>query len=192
MVLLALATGMRRGELLGVRWLDLDRVGSRILLPQTKNGEGGAVWLNASACRVIDSLPRSTVARDRVFRVADYSSEENVSLCFLRACRKAGIQDFTFHDLRHTCGSWMGMQGAGLHTIAAQLGHRDVRMAARYTHLSPTYSLDAVRGLDRVFTPELAEGFGNALVPNGNVNVPKLPLTLPNPAFAEVIDSEAV
>ncbi len=49
-------TGMRRGEVLGLRWLDVDRKGGRILLPQTKNGDGRVVWLNTLACQVLDSL----------------------------------------------------------------------------------------------------------------------------------------
>lgn len=157
-VLLLLATGMRRGELLALRWLDVDRAGGRLLLPQTKNGEGRTVWLNALALRVIDSLPRPDDSRptDVVFAATEQLSPENISLTFLRACRRAKIEDFRLHDLRHTCASWMRMRGADIHVVALQLGHKDLRMAARYQHLAPTFLQDAVRGLDGVFGPELA------------------------------------
>jgi integrase len=157
-VLLLLATGMRRGELLGLRWLDVDRAGNRILLPQTKNGDGRTVYLNALACRVLDSLTRKDDARstDRVFPETKQISPENVSLRFLRACRRVKIADFRLHDLRHTCASWMRMRGADIHVVALQLGHKDLRQAARYQHLAPTFLQEAVRGLDGVFLPELA------------------------------------
>jgi integrase len=167
-VLLLLATGMRRGELLGLRWLDVDRAGNRLLLPQTKNGDGRTVYLNALACRVIDSLPRKEDARstDRVFPETEQTSPENVSLRFLRACRRVKIADFRLHDLRHTCASWMRMKGADIHVVALQLGHKDLRQAARYQHLAPTFLQEAVRGLDGVFKPELAgQGIVSALLP---------------------------
>ena len=151
-------TGMRRSELIGLRWLDVDRQGGRILLPQTKNGDGRTVWLNALAAQVLDSVPRNGARPiDRVFPPGEHVSPENVSLAFLRACRKVGIADFRLHDLRHTAASWLRMQGADIHTVAQLLGHKDLRMAARYQHLSPTYLQAAVKGLDTAFGPELAK-----------------------------------
>jgi integrase len=124
-------TGMRRGEVLGLRWLDVDRIGGRILLPQTKNGEGRIVWLNGLARQVLDSLPEGAPT-DQVFPQSGQVIPENVSLAFLRACRRVEILDFRLHDLRHTAASWLRMQGADIHTVALLLGHKDLRMAARY------------------------------------------------------------
>ena len=73
---------------------------------------------------------------------------ENVSLAFFRACRSVNISDFRFHDLRHTAASWMRMKGADIHTVGLILGHKDLRMAARYQHLSPAFLSDAVKLLD--------------------------------------------
>ena len=67
-------------------------------------------------------------------------------MAFARACRRAGIEDFRFHDLRHTAASWLRMSGADIHTVAQLLGHKDLRMAARYQHLSPTFLVEAVDG----------------------------------------------
>ena len=156
-VALLVFTGMRRSELLGLRWLDVDRQGGRILLPQTKNGDGRTVWLNALAGQALDSVPRNGARpTDRVFPASEHVSPENVSVAFLRACRKVGIADFRLHDLRHTAASWLRRQGADIHTVAQLLGHKDLRMAARYQHLSPTYLQAAVKGLDTAFGPELA------------------------------------
>jgi len=151
---LLVLSGMRRGECLGLRWLDIDFQGGRILLPQTKNGEGRIVWLNALALKVLTSIPRNG-ARPTARVFGDGITPENVSLAFLRACRRAGVANFRLHDLRHTAASWLAMQGADIHLVAELLGHKDLRMAKRYRHLSPTYLQGAARKLDTAFGPEL-------------------------------------
>ena len=148
---IAVATGMRRGEILGLRWLDIDPSGGRVLLPQTKNSEGRIVYLNSMAQQALSAVTRNGAkATDTVFNGAQITPE-NVSLAFLRACRAVSVSDFRFHDLRHTAASWMRMHGADIHTVALILGHKDLRMAARYQHLSPAFLSDAVRLLDRAY-----------------------------------------
>ncbi len=150
-VALAVATGMRRGEILGLRWLDVDLKGGRIMLPQTKNGEGRIVYLNNLAQQALAAVQRENAKpTDHVF-AGNSVTPENVSLAFLRACRAVNISDFRFHDLRHTAASWMRMRGADIHTVALILGHKDLRMAARYQHLSPAFLSDAVKLLDTTF-----------------------------------------
>lgn len=153
-------SGMRRSEVLRLRWLDVDRKGERIMLPQTKNGDGRIVWLNSLACHVLDSIPRNGARpTDLVFPASDKVNPENVSLAFLRSCRKVGIADFRLHDLRHTTASWLRMSGADLQDVAELLGHRDLRMTKRYSHLSPAHLSAAVKRLDVVFgyAPKLPE-----------------------------------
>jgi integrase len=147
-VALAVTTGMRRSEILGLRWLDVDLKHNRILLPQTKNGEGRIVYLNKTAELAIRSLRPTAKSTDPVFAAIEGSQ---VSMHFLRICRRLGIADFRFHDLRHTAASWMRMKGADIHTVAQLLGHKDLRMAARYQHLSPAFLADAVGKLDEAF-----------------------------------------
>jgi integrase len=158
---LAVATGMRRGEVLGLRWMDVDFNGGRIMLPQTKNGEGRIVYLNTLAQQVLTAVPRDEARpTDRIFD-GEKMTPENVSLAFLRACRSVNIPDFHFHDLRHTAASWMRMNGADIHTVALILGHKDLRMAARYQHLSPAFLSDAVKLLDAAFADKQdAKGTG--------------------------------
>jgi integrase len=157
---LAVATGMRRGEVLGLRWLDIDFKGGRIMLPQTKNGDGRIVYLNTLAQQALAVVPQGKAKpTDRVFD-GEPMRPENVSLAFLRACRSVNVSDFRFHDLRHTAASWMRMKGADIHTVALILGHKDLRMAARYQHLSPAFLSDAVKLLDGAYaespaTPEV-------------------------------------
>lgn len=144
---MAVSTGMRRSEILGLRWLDVDCTNGRVMLPQTKNGEGRVVYLNALALASLAERPMGSPT-EHVFGV---STPERVSVAFARTCKKIGVADFRFHDLRHTAASWLRMQGADIHTVAQLLGHKDLRMAARYQHLSPVYLLDAVRRLDGLF-----------------------------------------
>jgi integrase len=147
---LTVTTGMRRSEVLRLRWLDIDLAHARILLPQTKNGEGRIVYLNQSALAALRSrLHTSEMAATNL--VFAGITPAQVSVAFARLCRSQKILDFRFHDLRHTAASWLRMQGADIHTVAQLLGHKDLRMAARYQHLSPAFLADAVATLDSVF-----------------------------------------
>jgi integrase len=148
---LAVATGMRRGEILGLRWLDIDFKGGRIMLPQTKNGDGRIVYLNTLAQQALSVIPHGKAKPTDIVFDGESMRPENVSLAFLRACRSVNVSDFRFHDLRHTAASWMRMKGADIHTVALILGHKDLRMAARYQHLSPAFLSDAVKLLDGAY-----------------------------------------
>ena len=139
---------------IGLRWLDIDFKGGRILLPQTKNGNGRIVYLNTLAQQALAAVPQGdTNPTDFVF-AGNQRTPENVSLAFLRACRSLKVEDFRFHDLRHTAASWMRMKGADIHTVALILGHKDLRMATRYQHLSPAFLSDAVKLLDTAFADD--------------------------------------
>jgi integrase len=106
-------------------------------------------FVDKSFC-IIWLPPRDSNLTDRIFS-GERMSPENVSLTFSLACRTAHVVDFRFHDLRHTEASWMRMSGADIHTAALILGHKDLRMAARYQHLSPAFLSDAVKLLDSAF-----------------------------------------
>jgi integrase len=144
-VVVAINTGMRRSEILNLRLLDVDLHHSRIMLRQTKNGESRIVYLNGAAKAVLSSAGTQMFSN---------LTPEQVSMTFQRVCRKAKVQDFRFHDLRHTAASWLRMQGADIHTVAQILGHKDLRMAARYQHLSPAFMADAVGRLETLFGAE--------------------------------------
>lgn len=146
-VAIAVSTGMRRSEILGLRWLDVDLMGGLILLPQTKNGEGRIVYLNKFALKAIRSLSDGE-GNDSTEKLFPDVTPDQVSMRFRRVCKDLKIEDFHFHDLRHTAASWLRMQGADIHTVAQLLGHKDMRMAIRYQHLSPTFLSREVRRID--------------------------------------------
>ena len=142
----------RSGEILSLRFLDIDINHRCILLPQTKNGEGRIIPMNDNALSVFSSLPWGN-PMEKLFPGI---TGAQVSVTFKRACRQAKIEDFRLHDLRHTTGSWLALSGKDIYTIAKILGHKDLRMSARYAHLSAQYLSNAVKGLDKFFEDKKA------------------------------------
>jgi integrase len=145
------ATGMRRGELLDCRWKRVD--GSRILLPTSKNGEPKEIHLNTFAQKVLESVPQGE-PEDSLF--PDITPEA-VSMAFHRVCKLLGFADIRLHDLRHTFATWLRQGGVELDVIAAQLGHKDLRMTKRYARIASSQVRQAVNGLDSLL-PAAQEG----------------------------------
>lgn len=109
-VSLAAFTGMRRSEILSLRWLHVDLQNCRLMLRQTKNGDGRIIYLNKLAASVIDGQwSQGMKPADRVFPLADDCTPDNISKGFAAVCRRLEIEDFHFHDLRHTAASWLRM-----------------------------------------------------------------------------------
>lgn len=123
------------------------------MLPQTKNGEGRIVHLNGYATQAILSQWSEDVRpTDRVFRLADDCTADNISKGLVATAKRTGIADFHFHDLRHQAATMLRLNGADIHTVAMVLGHKDLRMAMRYQHLSPEFLGAAMNRLDTVFS----------------------------------------
>ncbi|MBI5854268.1 MAG: site-specific integrase, partial [Nitrospirae bacterium] len=146
-VLTALHTGMRKGEILGLTWDLVDLNHGFIRLKQTKNGKARALPLNETLWTLLGRL-RTRPDVPRVFHDADGQRWGDVRHAFDRACEGAGLTDFRFHDLRHTFASWLIMRGVPLATVSNLLGHTSPTMTLRYAHLSPKHLTSAVRVLD--------------------------------------------
>jgi integrase len=160
---LAAFTGMRRGELLSLRWTDVDLENRRLYLRETKNGSLRVLPLNELAFRLLATLPQSAPG-DLVLVDVD---GQKLSVYTRRLFQRLGIKDASFHSLRHTAASWLVMQGVDLYAVGQLLGHRTPRMTQRYAHLSPQYMAGAVGKLDAVFGGVMPEGAADisALVP---------------------------
>jgi integrase len=119
----------------------------------TKNGKTRAVFINDLAMQVFEAMGLSDRKRKKD-RGALFPGvmPEQLSMRFIRACRDAGVEDFTFHDLRHTYASHLRMKGADLDDIRRLLGHSDLRMTIRYAHLLPEHLEAAAARLDGVLT----------------------------------------
>ena len=148
----AAATGIRRGELLALRWMDVDIEKRRLYLRDTKNGQARILPLSGPAMQVLGSLPEGA-ASDLVFAGV---KGHHLSIYTKRVFQRLGITDASFHTLRHTFASWMAMQGADLYVVGQILGHKTPRMTQRYAHLSPDYMAGAMEKLDGVMERALA------------------------------------
>jgi integrase len=150
---LAVSLGTRRGELMETTVPDVDLDRRRVTLRVTKNGRTRAVFINGIAMQVFESmnLRERKRKKDRGLLFPDVTPEQ-VSMRFIRACRSAGIEDFSFHDLRHTYASLLRKDGAALDEIQNLLGHSDLRMTIRYAHLGPDHLEATASRLDGVLT----------------------------------------
>lgn len=150
---LAAFTGMRRGEILGLCWKDVDLENKRVYLTETKNGTLRVLALNGLAVQVLKSLPDGNPG-ELVFPEVNAA---HLSVYTRRVFASVGIKDASFHSLRHTAASWLVMEGVDLYAVGRILGHKTPRMTQRYAHLSPGFMAAAVNKLDGVFAGSLPE-----------------------------------
>ena len=155
---LALNTGCRKTELLNLKWEDVDFSTRLLHLEQTKSGEWQTVPINEEARQV---LVQRMHLRDEVCpqtpwvffhltpalntKVGD--RVKSVRKAFSTACRRAGIENFHIHDLRHTFASWLVMNGTPLFEVSKLLRHASIQMTERYAHLAPDHLHDVVNNL---------------------------------------------
>jgi len=137
LVMLAITTGARRSELTGMRWRDLDLERRVAHVARTKNGEPKVMPLVPAVLAELQRFapaakPEALVFPARLRPDHPMAIEDR----WRQALRAARVQRFRFHDLRHTCASYLAQHGASLLEVADVLGHKTVRMAARYSHLS--------------------------------------------------------
>jgi integrase len=146
-VMLAITTGMRKGEILGLRWPDVDLKRAQAVLQKTKNREKRAVPL---VPRVITLLQAHAKVR-RLDSDLIFQGTGKLDHWFGRALEEAKIEDFRFHDLRHTAASYLAMSGATLLEIGAVLGHKTAAMTKRYAHLANAHTSAVVQRMAEKF-----------------------------------------
>ena len=150
---LAVSLGTRRGELMHVTIPDVDLGARRVTLRKTKNGKTRTVFINDLAFQVFTSMGIAERKKKNDRRVLFPGvTPEQLSMRFIRACRAAGVEDFSLHDLRHTYASHLKMNGADLYDLQRLLGHSDPRMTTRYAHLGQDHLDAAASRLDGVLT----------------------------------------
>lgn len=154
----ALHTGMRKSEILSLRLgREVNLAERRITLGvggmRTKNDEVRHIPLNETAYQVLARVAEGKRPGDYLFvwkgkRILD------IKTSWSRVLQEAGIEDFHFHDLRHTFASNLVMSGVDLYVLRDLLGHKDIKMTQKYAHLSPDHRAKAVTVLDHVFSGE--------------------------------------
>ena len=169
----AIHTGMRRGEILPLKW-DQIRNG-QIYLHKTKTDEARQVPINPDVDRLFKEIKREQELRSE-YVFTFWNGEHNlkgerpvrsrrstpvspkaiasIKTAFNAACRRAGIEDFRFHDLRHTFASHMVMRGASLKEVQEILGHHSLTMTTRYAYLSQEHKKQAVNPLSGMTAPK--------------------------------------
>ena len=148
-VVLALSTGARSMEIMALRWSQVDLGRHVITLHETKNGEVRALPLVGHAYELMQG--RSKVRRidtDLVFPGRNPQKPIELRAAWEAALKRAAIMDFRFHDLRHTCASYLAMNGATLAEIAEVLGHKTLQMVKRYAHLSHAHTSRVVESMN--------------------------------------------
>jgi integrase len=139
------ATGARKMELLRLTWREVDLRRAQIALEQTKNRERRALPLTGLALEEVARLAKvRRLDTALLFPRADGRQPIDIRYAWAQALQEAGITDFRFHDLRHSCASYLAMSGASMVEIAAVLGHKTLQMVQRYAHLSEAHTAGVV------------------------------------------------
>jgi integrase len=149
LVIGALLTGARYGELAAMRASDLDPAAGTVHIPRSKSGKARHIFLTEEGQQFFASIAAGKRGADRLFaRESGEAWGNSHQVRYMRdASHAAGIEPaISFHILRHTYASRLAMRGAPLNVIANQLGHSDTRMTEKhYAHLAPSYIGETVR-----------------------------------------------
>ena len=166
-VLTALHTGMRRGEIFNLKWSDVDLDRGLIQVRVSKSNKQRLVPMNETVRLLLGSIVRTS---EFVFPSPKTNNRLNqIKTSFRKAVTRAALEDFRFHDLRHTAASRMAEAGASPFTLMKILGHSDIRMTSRYTHATDSAIRRAVENLDA------NSQFSNELVTEQNRQAQGLP-----------------
>ncbi|MEJ2575288.1 MAG: site-specific integrase [Gammaproteobacteria bacterium] len=147
LITLAFHSGLRVGNLLDVRWGDVDLDQRTVAVGRTKNGRPIVAPLTERAAEELDRLPGNRHPEDRVF-ANRHGGRYHFRRLWARVCREAGLPGRNFHQMRHGCGHAMATAGVGQATIMAVMGHRTLSASARYMHADVR---DKRRAIDAVF-----------------------------------------
>src|ERR1017187_700476 len=151
-IAVSLACGIRQGELLRLGWRDVDFKRKTLRIVDSKNGESRAVHLPKSAADALQTLKKATVVNAAHVFMADAIApmDQHRLISRWRKIRKAvKLSNFRFHDLRHSCASFLAQAGGSLPEIAHVLGHRSTVVTSRYAHLIAGRAVTGHRELDK-------------------------------------------
>ncbi|KJV07021.1 tyrosine-type recombinase/integrase [Methylocucumis oryzae] len=149
-VILALSTGMRQGELMGLQWQDVNLKDGFLILHETKNGERRRVPLTGHALMLLREHAKVRRLDTSLLFPSKSDPAKPIDLTkpWRNALKLAEINDFHWHDLRHCTASYLAMNGASLAEIAEVLGHKTLNMVKRYAHLSDGHVSNVVASMN--------------------------------------------
>lgn len=146
LLMVALHTGMRRGEILGLEWPSVDLNRRAITVERSKNGEKRIIPMSATLLNTLQGAKVRGIA-GKVFPV----SVRSLRVAFDGALKKAGIENCRFHDLRHTFATRLVQNGVDLYKVKELLGHKSITMTMRYAHHYPESLRGSVEVLDHCY-----------------------------------------
>jgi integrase len=164
MVIMALNTGMRIGEILSLQWNDIDLKTGVIAVRHSKNNESRMVPINDALHEALMALEPG-MGDSHVFTHLNGEPYHFIYDGFRAALKRARIDNFRFHDLRHTFASHLVMQGVDIRTVGQLLGHKTIAMTMRYSHVSDERLKDAVHRLNLTEPSRTRSGTGLAPAP---------------------------
>ena len=150
-VLTALHTGLRKSNILNLTWDQVDLKARRITVPTTKNHDPHTVPVDDALFEELKNLP--TRFKGGYVFSDDGTVKGDVRKSFASVLKLAGIENFRFHDLRHTFASYLAMSGNNLRTVQDLLGHKSITMTLRYAHLSEEHLAEAVSKMSEKMKP---------------------------------------
>lgn len=167
-VITALNTGCRKGEILSLKWDNVDLKHGFLLLDVTKNGERREIPINDTLRHTLQGLTRRLDVPYVFHDAVTGKHYGDVKRSFNTALRRSGIKDFHFHDLRHTFASHLVMAGVDITTVSRLLGHKSLAMTLRYSHLAPEHMTKAVDLLDSTINvkPTIQKPYNQAVASN--------------------------
>ena len=151
MVLLSLNTGMRRGEVFGLEWADVDLEGRmlKVRAENAKSGKARHLPMNNAVFDVLTGWRAQTGGAGLVFVSPQTGRKfDNVNKAWREVLKAAGVSGFRWHDMRHDFASKLVMGGVDLYVVKELLGHSTIMMTERYAHLAPSAKVAAVKVLD--------------------------------------------
>jgi integrase len=162
-ILIALHTGMRRGEILKLKKKDVDFYRGEIHVTQTKTDEDRTVPMNDTLRLELSSHIASHESEYLFMNPQTGKPVVSIQRAFEAARLEAGLEDFRFHDLRHTAATRMAEAGVDVFTISAILGHKDIKTTARYAHstaMAKRRAVAALEGQNRESGPQIGHTSG--------------------------------
>ena len=150
MIILALHTGMRKGEILNLKWDEnVDLKQKYFTLYKTKNGKKRKIPMSNTVFKELTKLNSKRLSEYVFTNPISKTCYENIKKAFKRACERAGISKLRFHDLRHTAATRMVSAGIDLVVVKEILGHADIQTTMRYSHPVPERKKQAIDALDK-------------------------------------------
>lgn len=148
-IIIAANTGMRKMEILSLKWENIDFRRGIIHIKDSKSGRSREVYMNSLVFEALKALLQES--EFVFFNPATRNHIRNVRKSFKRACDDAGIVRMRFHDLRHCCATKMVEAGVDLVTVSKILGHSDIKMTMRYAHLGEKTMRAAAEKLGKIY-----------------------------------------